>query len=152
MNKQMQFLKKIREQGQSAALHQETGDACPCITSDGYYDAQWHRDNSSAEDCAGKLIINVTATNTDIKALILPKADVDEQVKQKIGFRDEDDYLFMGPYKESDGSLLDVSGLHNDYDYITFQGNRYILRDVDSERIGDSIMYYYGIMKRIVNS
>lgn len=152
MNKQMLFLKKIREAGQSAVLHTESGDACPCVESDGYYDAQWHADNPEEDDCEGTLIINTVSTDTNIRALILPKVDIDERVKEKIGFRDEDDYLFMGAYNTSDNSLVDVSDLDEAHDYITFKGDRFILRDVDREMHNDDILYYYGIMKKVASS
>lgn len=154
MTKQKLFLKAIREHGQSATVHTETGDACPCVTNEGYYDAQWHRDNPAPgdEDCEGKLIIDTTPVNTSVKALILPKADVDEKVKEKIGTMLEDEHLFMGAYNVSTGAIVDVSGMDENHDYVLFQGDKYNLRDVDAERVADEVLYYYGILTRKTNN
>ena len=152
MSRLKQFLIHIKRHGQSAVYHKITGDACPCVNNDtGYFDREWHRQNPGAEDCNGTGLINRTDTTTNIKAFILPKADVDEITMEKIGLRSEDDHFFMGAFDEANESLFDVSGFDERRDYIVFQGNSFILRNIDAERIGDEIMYYYGLLKRIEN-
>lgn len=143
------FLQHVRRAGQSAVYHHETGDACPCVNSDtGYCDQEWHRNNPTADDCNGTGLINVAVTDTDVKAFILPKSAVGELDRIKIGLMDNADFLFMGAFKTADGSLFDVSAFNEAFNYVLFQSNKYILRNIDTERIGDEIVYYYALMQR----
>ena len=151
MNHQAHFLNHVRNNGQSAVYTAITGDACPCVNSaTGYCDQEWHFRNPAPgdEDCNGTGLIDTVTTNTNIKAFILPKADLNEIQRQKVGLRAEDDYLFVGALNVSAETLFDISGFNADHDYITFATHKYILRAIDAEKIGDIIVYYFAAMKK----
>lgn len=148
------FLRQIRKNGQSAVFHNLSGTTCPCVNSQtGYCDREWHRNNPPPgdEDCNGTGIISTTDTDVNIKALFLPKVDVDEKLQELIGLKNKEDFFFMGAFNVDDGGLIDISVFNNEQDYILFDGDKYLLLNIDNERIGDNIAYYYALMKRIVN-
>lgn len=144
------FLRSVRRNGQSAVLHHITGDTCPCVNAEtGYADREWHRQNPTAEDCQGTGLINTSDSADNIRALIMPKAAVDEQTRERVGLRTEDDHLFMGAHDTTNGGLYDVSVFNDRADWIDYRGNRFTLRNIDAEYIGDDVAYYYGLMRRV---
>jgi hypothetical protein len=110
-----------------------TGTVCPCVAGGGFgsYSPQWHIDNPSDEDCAGKMLIDTT-TNTeslyveanDIRALV-NTLTLSSEILDAIGLLKKVDLAVIGSANSS-GEYVDCTG-HDEHDsYWTINGVTYV--------------------------
>lgn len=135
MTKERRHLNMLAKRGYSAVINVISGDSCPCLASrDGEYNAIWHDDHPSAEDCEGSGIISRTKTQTNIKSIFLNNQEalsyyLDSETKEVIGRRDDIDLIMFGAVKTSDYSKFDLTTLNEQSDYITYNSNNYSVKD-----------------------
>jgi len=122
---------------EDAVLAVITGDACPCTNKTGSYDAQWHRDNPEPddEDCGGTELIDTTTTTTNIKAFfywsnIRGNVLAQSEGQYPIGEREEKFLVMIGTLKTSDNTFQTLDGLNERQSYVTYDGNRYRIKEV----------------------
>ena len=145
--RQQRFCKFLFRSGSDATVVSITGTQCPCMIyrSSEYpsYSQEWHRLYPSADDCGGSGLINSTTTSTAIKATFTTGIQsfatfMTNEIKVEIGEKQDWDMLMYGQCKASDASFLDVSGYTEQDDYVTYNGNNYIIRHTfDVEYGGD---------------
>jgi len=141
---------QMKYRGQSATKSTLAGTACPCIDSETLIPSrEWHRDNPTAADCGGTGLINSTRTNLSIYAFIQPP-DGDELEKLPPGLRN---VAVMKYFGSVDASLnfVSVIGMDEKRDYIVFGSNKYIVRNVYQQKMGDTVWYEEAILERRAN-
>jgi len=157
MTKKERFLKYLYSKGKSITLTYYTGGSvCPCMISrdanNPAYSAQWHIDNSSAEDCNGTGYIEQTEVSTTLKGNIQTELQslsnfMNRENKSEIGELQKGDIVLFGQCSASDGSWFDVSNLVEDRDYFTIDSNRYFRRNTTDINF-ESIVGQVSILKR----
>jgi hypothetical protein len=130
----------------AATITVTTGNTCPCVTNsqDGVTpDSQWHRDNPGADACNDTGLISRVETTTNIKFAIwglgawtnIPKA---KEILEQIGEIQKDDLIIIGTLDTDNNDFEDISGKSEYHDWITYDSNKYVIRDVwDLAGVGD---------------
>ncbi len=126
---------------EDAVLSVVTGKDCPCMISrdsaNPSYSAQWHRTNTTATDCAGAGLITTTTATTPIRAVICPPISIiggnipiNKEWLAQIGEVQKTDLFVWGSANKTTGAYVDLSGKSEYHDFITYDSNKYLIRDV----------------------
>lgn len=137
----------LKYRGQSATKSTLAGTACPCINSETLIPSrEWHRDNPTAADCSGTGLISSTRTNLTIYAFI---QEMDEEELEKLppGLRNVATLKYFGAVDTS-LNFVSVASMDEKRDYIVFDSLKYIVRNVDQQKFGDSVWYEEAILER----
>jgi len=117
--------------GEDAELTSITGTQCPCWDYRGSgYSAQYHRDNSSADDCERTGLIDTTTTTKNIKLTVYPigagvwGTNVPDYIKTEIGIMTGIDFVAFGTLDADDNVFLSLAAYGSE-DTITYDSNDY---------------------------
>lgn len=125
----------LAKSGLAATFTYYTGTTCPCVAGGGYgdYSPQWHVDNPSAEDCAGKKLIN---TSTTVKSIYVTANDIrnsastaalSSEVLAAIGLLKKVDFVVIG-CADSGGNYVDCTGYDEHNSYWTIGTRTYVTK------------------------
>lgn len=158
MTDQEMYTIDLYHHGHDAALTQISGTTCPCMTwrdpDNPSYSAEWHRLNPTADPCNGTGLIDTTTTNTSIKAFFYPPTALpNRQILTKemlavIGEIAHDDLMLFGSVDATTGVLVDLTGLNEARDYITYNSQKYLARHVFSLHTNIEVGQF-ALLKRI---
>ena len=124
-----------------AVLSTITGDQCPCMISrdanNPRYSEEWHRNNTTADDCNKTGLINSVTVTTNIKGIAYPASMVNASNIQsglttlsQIGEMDATDIAWIGTLNLDSYEFISLSG-YNDYNSkITYNDQDYFIKDV----------------------
>lgn len=123
---------------ESGVLTEVTGTACPCMSykNRSSYSEEWHRQNPTEDDCGGTGLIDTTTTTTNFKGifsaprLIGTSIPTSKEFLELIGEIQSSDMFLWGAVNSTTGAVVDLAGQNEYYDYITYDSNKYIIRDV----------------------
>jgi len=150
---QLSLYAAIAQSGIAITFNKKTGDPCPCATSgDGGrvgYSAEWHRENPDADHCNGSLIINASVSVINCKTLLYNADQIKtDELKAMFGELQPDDIVINVLLNSSDWSEIDMSGISEQDDTFTYNGNTYVLRQYKDLQVSDSFCQV-GLLKRI---
>lgn len=136
---------------EAATLTTVTGSTCPCIAAslDGLTPSrQWHADNSGQPDCSGTGLISQSTTMTNIKAIFWPPGmsgnslPVMLEYKESIGEIGKADLFMLGTVNTADGAYVNLSSTDELHDYVTYNSQKYLIRDVSGVPAGAGQMIH----------
>ena len=138
MTPKQRFMNNLLRNGQDVTVVTIAGTTCPCMSKrdSAYpvYNPAWHRDNPTAAACNGTGLISTTSTSTAAKAVIMSYQTVinsgmiKKEILDNIGEIQHDDLFLVGTVKTSDGSFIELSGMIETRDYITYNSKNYLIR------------------------
>ena len=122
----------------AGVLTEVTGSACPCMSykNRNSYSEEWHRQNSGETDCNGTGLISTTTTTVNFKGIFCAPALVGrlmptaKEFMEAIGEIQKDDMFLWGAVNSTTSAVVELAGQDEYYDYITYNSNKYIIRDV----------------------
>jgi hypothetical protein len=137
------FENLLLKHGSDAIYHrEETGEACPCRTPEGYRDPIWHLANPNAPECneAGFLITD--PTHLPVKAFIQPIQSTratrlsTEYLVQMFGEIEADDHLGVFPYSWGGVTLNFSDWGTSGEDWVLFDSRYYMV--VNGNKMADA--------------
>ncbi len=150
MTDQEMFRSDCLANGASATISNTSGTQCPCMiwrdSENPAYSAEYHRLYPAAEDCGGAGLINRSVTTTNIKAFFTPlnttisRLFQTKSLQEIIGEHQDADLAMVGAVNTANGQFVDISGLVEREDKITYNAVEYVVRHFydlsNSERVG----------------
>ncbi|MDD5543900.1 MAG: hypothetical protein PHX83_12070 [Acidobacteriia bacterium] len=126
---------------EDATLSTFTGSTCRCMasrdTNNPSFSAQWHRDNPSATACNGLGLYSTTEATTPLSfvitepiSMISGNIPINKEWLSQIGEIQKTDRFVWGTVNRTSGAFVDLSGKSEYHDYITYDSNKYLIRDV----------------------
>jgi hypothetical protein len=153
------FHKLLQDHGSDAVYHRDdSANACPCRTPEGYRDPAWHLANPNDPLCNEAGFLSDNPTHIPLKAFVQPIQSTratrlsTEYLLQMFGDIEANDHLGVFP-KTWGSAALDFNDWgRSGEDYIEFDGKRYTVVNANllADASGGAVNHHWEVGLRLI--
>jgi len=156
-----EFHKLVKKNGSDAIYHRDdSDDACPCRTPEGYRDPMWHLANPSENQCNEAGFLPGLPVNLLVKAFVQPIQSTratrlsTEYLLQMFGEIEADDHLGVFPFEWAGVRLNFQDWGRSGEDYIAFNGRRFTVvnSNLMADADGGEVNHHFEVGLRLITS